>query len=353
MGLKISIIVPVYNAEKQLHHCLDSILNQKYKFIELILINDGSTDRSGKICDEYAYKDNRIKVIHQRNQGPSKARNVGISVATGDYIQFVDSDDTIEINMTSKMVDDINDNVDLVICGYKSVNKSGSKTIIKEYSTTLNGTYCKNDFLSNLGYLISQGLVNSPCNKIYSSRIINKFNLSFDESINMGEDLLFNLMYFNYCEKVKISNECLYNYLLFNENSLTINYKSGFFENQIFLYNKIKEFLLENNCYKEKNKYFIELGYVFNIVYCLDNLFHGNSSLDKTQRKKEIHKIVNDEWLLESLGYFKYSDNLQTRIIGFFVKHKYINCIYLFLKLKNSLRNNAKLFALFKQLNKK
>lgn len=95
----ISVIVPVYNVEKYLHKCINSILNQTYKNLEIILIDDGSTDNSGKICDEYALKDNRIKVIHKENGGLSSARNAGLDICSGDYIGFVDSDDYIAEDM--------------------------------------------------------------------------------------------------------------------------------------------------------------------------------------------------------------------------------------------------------------
>ena len=103
----ISIIVPVYNVEKYLEKCIDSILNQSYQNLEIILIDDGSTDNSGSICDEYKKKDQRVQVIHQKNQGQSSARNAGLNIAKGSYIGFVDSDDWIEQNMYEKLYKNI------------------------------------------------------------------------------------------------------------------------------------------------------------------------------------------------------------------------------------------------------
>ena len=101
---KISIIVPVYQAEKYISKCIESIVNQTYKNLEIILVDDGSTDRSGEICDEYGKKDNRIVVVHNKNKGVSVARNCGLDIATGDYITFVDSDDYIDLQMYSEMM---------------------------------------------------------------------------------------------------------------------------------------------------------------------------------------------------------------------------------------------------------
>src|SRR3712207_285037 len=117
----ISVIVPVYNSEKYIGKCITSILGQSYENIEVILINDGSTDGSGRLCDEYAEKDKRIKVIHQPNTGPSAARNSGIRAAAGDFIQFVDGDDAIEPFMTETMAASMEENHQLVVCGYKTI----------------------------------------------------------------------------------------------------------------------------------------------------------------------------------------------------------------------------------------
>ena len=118
---QVSVIIPIYNSEKYLHECLDSVINQTYKDIEIILVDDGSTDKSSSICDEYAKKDERIKVFHTSNNGPSHARNIGIDNATGEYIVFQDSDDYIELNMIEDTVKEaLKSDSDLVISGHKT-----------------------------------------------------------------------------------------------------------------------------------------------------------------------------------------------------------------------------------------
>ena len=119
---KVSIIVPVYNTEKYLSRCLRSLMNQTLSDIEIILVDDGSTDRSSVLCDNYAEMDNRIKVVHKKNGGLSSARNAGIDIATGEYIGFVDSDDTISIDMYSKMIETAKkNNVDFVMTDYMRI----------------------------------------------------------------------------------------------------------------------------------------------------------------------------------------------------------------------------------------
>lgn len=127
---KISIVIPIYNTEQYLDKCVDSVLNQTYKNLEVILVDDGSTDDSGKICDYYAAKDQRVVIIHQRNQGNNVARKNGVKIANGDYVGFVDSDDWIEPDMYQCMVDNIKkNNADIVSVGFIL------KIVIKQKST--------------------------------------------------------------------------------------------------------------------------------------------------------------------------------------------------------------------------
>ena len=124
---KISIIVPVYNVEQYINRCIDSLLGQTLKDIEIILVDDGSPDQCPQICDEYARKDSRIKVIHKKNNGLGYARNSGLELATGEYIAFVDSDDYVNINMYEKLYNEtINNNFDIVYCGFIVENKDKS-----------------------------------------------------------------------------------------------------------------------------------------------------------------------------------------------------------------------------------
>ena len=133
----ISIIVPIYNVEKYLPKCLESLVNQSYRDIEIILIDDGSPDRCGQICDDYAKKDSRIVVIHQKNQGVSAARNAGLVCAKGEYIGFVDPDDWVDLEMYGRMLEAmIREQADMVICGYEYVNITGEPTRKYAFSGT-------------------------------------------------------------------------------------------------------------------------------------------------------------------------------------------------------------------------
>ena len=145
-NLKISVIVPIYKVENYLKRCVDSIINQTYKNLEIILVDDGSPDHSPEICDNYAKIDNRVIVIHKNNGGLSEARNYGLQIASGDYIMYVDSDDYIEINSCEKLIENITDNVDIVVGDYKEI-RNDSVTIMKHTNLENGKQYFAKEFV--------------------------------------------------------------------------------------------------------------------------------------------------------------------------------------------------------------
>lgn len=177
----VSVIVPIYNVEQYLPRCIESILAQTYKNFELILVDDGSADNCPQICDDYAEKDFRIKVIHKKNGGVSSARNLGISVARGTYIWFVDSDDYIEPVSLQRLFEVQNShNAELYVFNNRSVCELSTENI--------------NDFFRK--YYFTYALGFEPWNKLYKRDIINANNLQFDTQETIGEDLLFNINYY-------------------------------------------------------------------------------------------------------------------------------------------------------------
>lgn len=228
----VSIIVPAYNAEKTIKRCIDSLLEQTYKDIEIIIIDDGSQDSTEEKCKEYREK-NQIRYIKIENTGVSGARNWGIDNATGSYIVFVDSDDYIEKTMIEKLVNNAK-NADLVICTKKTITKKG---IIEEKLNSEESSFTKKDFV----YLYKSKLINPPYCKLYRSEIINRYNVRFDKQISIGEDLLFNINYLkNITQNIVILNENLYNYEKVNESSLSEKYQKNMFEMKFMIANELK-----------------------------------------------------------------------------------------------------------------
>ena len=333
----VSIIVPVYNAEKYIKECVNSIINQTYRNIEIILVNDGSKDSSSKICQLLAKNNPRVKYISQNNKGPSAARNKGIRYAKGDYIQFVDSDDIIEDNMTEELVRAKDKNSQLVLCGYNIIsrNKTSSK------KPNIAGNYTREEFLRCFGSLFSNRLINSPCNKLYDKKILDENNLYFDEGISIGEDLLFNLDFLNCCSAITILPKTLYNYNRFNTNSLTQSYINHYFENQQKLYDSIRFFLLSNNKYIGNNIEHIETSYTNRVIESIANLFHNNNDLSEKAIRENIKAIILHIDVRRSVKYFQ-KGNIQKKTIGLFIKLKLVNGIYYSFKVRRFFSNIIK-----------
>lgn len=211
MHKKLSVIVPVYNVEPYLRRCIDSIVNQTYNNLEIILIDDGSPDNCGRICDEYANKDSRISVIHQKNGGLSVARNSGMDVATGDYIAFVDSDDYIASDMYKSMISILeNNNLDIVCCGdYRVV---GDKVYGNEGSGALK-IFSQDEIIYKalLDYQVA------AWNKVY------KYDVTKDIRFPVGrkfEDTATSYLFFSKSKKVGVIDRAYYYYFK-NINSIT------------------------------------------------------------------------------------------------------------------------------------
>ena len=215
--MKISVITPVYNAQKDIRKCIESILNQSFTDFELLLINDGSTDNSGEICDEYAKKDTRIKVFHQENRGPSAARNKGIDEMKGDFVTFIDADDYVEPFYLGAFVShgfDITNSI--VIQGYSWENDKGKK---QEYK-------CQQKQYANTEYselFYSTNLIQRhpfACIKLFPAHIIKETPIYFDEEIKFGEDFIFVLQCIKHSESIIWVEKAGYHYQ-YNDNSLT------------------------------------------------------------------------------------------------------------------------------------
>lgn len=202
-----SIIVPVYNVEKYLNRCIDSILSQSFKDFEVLLIDDGSTDKSGEICDEYAQKDERIRVFHKENGGVSSARNLGLDNARGEWIAFCDSDDDLRIDALNIYNDASNQsNGDLLVFGHDVLTEDGSVLCRTEYKAD---SMISSDYIKRI---LRYKTESSPWGKLYRTSLTK--SLTFNENLKIGEDLLFNIEYALKCKSVVIFQGAVYNYYI-------------------------------------------------------------------------------------------------------------------------------------------
>ncbi|MBR4633035.1 MAG: glycosyltransferase [Elusimicrobia bacterium] len=290
----ISVIIPVYNVEQYLKHCVDSVINQTYKNLEIILVDDGSTDNSGKICDGYALKDNRIKTIHKQNSGVSSARNEGLKIAKGNYIGFIDSDDYIEEDMYEVLYNLLIENkVEIACCDYFVFNKK-EKKYIPCSDNTVNEVLSVNEILNT-----KRGHSGNLWNKLYSKKIIG--NIRFDEKLSFGEDYLFVIESFFEAKKIAFCKDAKY-YYYYNANSVT---RRQFFKKEylkyIEFYDKLVKYCSENKLQIGYQKYKIrQINWVITFLSWI--------AKENPIQNEESLKILL-KYARKNLGYYLFGNN--------------------------------------------
>lgn len=325
MQKKVSVIVPIYNSEENLSRCIESILSQSHKNLEVILVNDGSTDKSLEICENFSQKDKRIIVISQKNSGVSAARNFGLAVATGKFVQFVDADDYLNSNMTQCLLENITkNNADFVICGYNKLTYDGVNLKVPTAFCSENLKDFKNCFEN----LYKNAFFNPPWNKLYRRE---KIKMLFNEKLDIGEDLLFNLLYVRFCNKILVINDALYNYDASLQNGLASQYNEKLFDIQIMLHLNVQEFF--ENSFNSDDFRNINEVFAKEIYYYLKKLVLL-SDKTKYEKLKKI-KFCFENNSVKNMLYNINSCDSQIKIICLFMRLKSPQFIYLFFKMKN------------------
>ena len=291
---KISVIIPVYNAQNHLKYCIPSLLNQSFKEIEFIFIDDGSTDESLSIIKEFAQKDVRIQYFSQFNQGVSATRNAGIQHAKSNYIGFVDADDWIEPDMFEKMFNSIEkDKSDWVICDVMvhEINKEPFLRLnLKEDRININENRG-----SELLKLLKFKYDFANWNKLYKKEIILKYNICFNIEMTLWEDLLFNLNYFYFARTCSFIHQGLYHYRI-EPLSLTRSKKPEIVEHYNLLFNAYTKFLLiqkDEIINKVFQSHFSKSCYYYliNEIYFISNNNAGNLFSKLKRFKNSVEKI--------------------------------------------------------------
>ena len=330
--IKISIIMPVYNKEKYLKNTIDSILKQEYKNFELIIVDDGSTDKSKYICDEYASKDSRIKVYHIKNEGVSNARNIGLKYATGDYIQFIDADDCIN-NEILKEYEAIleKEDYDIIFSAYNKVDYKNN--ILETLDIDSDGAVCKNDILMNfVENQVNTGYYGCVSNKLVKLCIINTNKIKFNKKITLAEDFDFFLDVYRYSEKLYFTKKISFNYLQEAENSSMLLYDSLDYYIQLLINLKMKNFVAQSGCYSGKNKYILDyriIDYVYFVVFYTE--------LSRANIKERVMKLYKNKEIMNSIDR-KLTISFKRLVVNLITKNRY-NLVYNCLYIRNIIRN--------------
>jgi len=313
----ISIIVPVYNVEKYLKQCIETIQSQTYKNLEIILVDDGSPDNSGKICDEYAEQDSRIKVIHKENGGVSSARNLGLEKATGEFIAFIDADDYISADYCEKLLTTLKqENADCVACGYNRVYDNKTEEIISKEPYSLDNKA----FLEKILF-VQNGL--GFCHmKIWQKSVI--ANIKFDEKLKVGEDALFNIQASTNIKKFYMLNEALYNYR-FNETSVVRNFDENYMNKYLASMQVAQKYVNENyrddkNILDKINNYISYHVLLIVVNYC----FNPENKLKTMEQIKKLKMVCEIEEFKNAIKKSSYEGFSTTRKITLFtLKYKF------------------------------
>lgn len=322
----ISVIVPIYNVEKWLPRCIENILEQPFINIELILVNDGSPDKCGEICDEYAKKDNRITIIHKENGGLSSARNAGIEVATGKYIVFIDPDDEVSKSYFTKLYSVAEDNqCDAVICGYKTVPNHSIITPKFKLNTVMNGR----EFVLSSPNIHSSNDLCFVWRYMYNSSIIKDKNIRFNEQVFIGEDVIFNLEFLLTAQRVCAISESLYFYTVNNPNSLMrVPYKPNL-ESSLVLQYKIRKQLSQEFGLLHEGHFKKDMAnYYINNIYRLlvNNLKNDpNVNINSAFRRIMNYEMFSDS--LKEIGFSYQCNNIKEYIYYLALKFKVYSLI--------------------------
>lgn len=332
MKPKVSIIVPVYKTKETLEKCVNSLLGQTLQEIEVILVDDGSPDESGEMCDTFC-KDTRVHVVHKENGGLSSARNAGLKIASGDYIGFVDSDDYVDSEMFYKLYDRIEkDKSDICICAHFTVDFAGN--IVDHHFQNV-PEVLKHSEILNMLILPMVGIVPGTnekeiegfvCRNLYRRAVISNYEFKSEREY-FAEDVISAMELYKKCEQISVLDECLY-YYKYNAESLSNIYRPQVYKllNNLLEWEKV--YLKKEQLFEQEKQRLFSTGVKF-LVFSIQNIKKGN--LRKKRRCEEVKNVLEQSMIRESIkniDIFKYGWKMKILI----VLSRY-SCIKLLLKL--------------------
>ncbi len=287
----VSVVVAVYNAENDLDHCITSICSQSYKNLQIILVDDGSTDQSPQICDKWEKKDSRIVTKHLENGGVSRARNEGIQCAEGTYIAFVDSDDWLEKDFIRTLVQNHTDG-SMTCCGYmveRMERRGNVKCRRVTYSSKEKDILPRREVLS----LYTSALFSVVWNKLYETSLLRENNIVFPTGYSLGEDFMFNLQYLGVLHgDIVVVNTPCYHYIIRNNQSLSQRYYEDFYEIQSTIFERFLSYLKQVKASEDQLQLARQL-YFNALIVSFDNLYRNRKYMEKTAYLTAYGELVH------------------------------------------------------------
>lgn len=329
----VSIIVPVFNAENTIVKTINSIINQSYRNIEVIIVDDGSTDKSFDICTKLSLEDNRLKMIRISNSGVSNARNTGILASLGEYITFVDSDDIIDSNMILNCIKELERTVfEVIIYGMEFIYYKNGKVIKRIEKTIKNDYIITNDYKRKLFIdLYTNNYLSSSCNKLYKKSFLIKNDILFNSNLSKFEDLVFSLKVFRYANNILALNQCFYKYLHVNSMSLSKKYLQRMYEDNIKYVIREMLYLCKELNLSNDDKAYLSYCSIYMLTLCIENEIIGNRNYYDIY--KYIKYIFSIEENVDLITNIKSELKKSNFIVNFVISKNWLGLL-VFLKIK-------------------
>lgn len=347
MNELVSIIIPIYNAEKSISDSINSILKQNYKNIEVVLVDDGSKDNSLQICKDIAVTDARVKVIHTQNQGSGPARNTGIENASGRFAYFPDADDVLAPNAVSTMVEAMgNGKFDLVVFGFKQIGTRGNKIFQKKYSEAeYDAETLRQNYSECIGYTSKLAIQGAPWNKLFDMNVIKKHQISYP-ALRRHQDEGFIGRYMCYAKSVHFIPDVLYTYYMNDLKKEWQKYPVDYIDAVIGLNDVRQQTIVRWNLQDKKTQELMTNEYICNVVKALELSFSPKMNFRKKERK---------EWMLEQIRRTDIANAKIPSILGKYqkiiinlIKTKKYNTLYFALHIKITIEKTT-LFSMLRR----
>ena len=332
----VTVIIPVYNVEKYINKCVDSVIDQTYSNLQIILVDDESPDMCPQICDQYANVDDRIEVIHKENGGLGLARNTALKRVEGDYVVFLDSDDWLDLNHIECLVNNaLANDADIVVHGYRKCHKNE----VAFWTISLSKQGIFEDVVNDVLLPMIAADDNCPsedslpmgvCFKMFKTSVITDNLLTFiDENEMISEDMFFNIDYLKKCKKAVLIDECGYNYR-FNEKSLSNKYDPDRMRKTIDFYINLKSKINEDRILRNNIKNRCERVFLMKIRTFIRSIV--NSDIKYIEKRKEIKKVITNDYVQKAINSYPIKNYKPSiRLVSSLIKRKNVTgVIFLF-----------------------
>lgn len=312
--IKVSVIIPVYNTEEFLQRCVDSVLQQSMKDFELILVDDGSRDSSGQLCDLFAQRDGRVRSIHQSNQGAAAARNTGMAAARGQYITFIDSDDFVPANYLEQLLITAEDGCDLAVCPLQRPEDPG-----KLPEDDIRVDFRHPEHKEAFGKLFASYVLHGPCTKLYKRALLEKNNVRFQTDLVQGEDCVFVFTYLRFCHTLRYRTSPVY-YYYNNVQSVTHRVRKGRFDNGV----RVNSICLE--CVRQKDFMTDRIEQVWaratfkDAYHGIEDIYSDPAYASAGKRYKEVKRVLRHPFVVDAMKVARITGYNKTQV--WLMKHR-------------------------------